>query len=136
MVVKVFADTNIIIDLIENRDFDRVSIASLFLKAENAEIEIYVSESVVTNALYITDLPEQINLLLKIVHTCCFKTETFQKGLLNIYKDKEDAILYFGAMQNKMNYFITRNKKDFLKFAETTLPVLSPKEFLNKIKSQ
>jgi predicted nucleic acid-binding protein len=136
MVVKVFADTNIIIDLIENRDFDRVSIASLFLKAENAEIEIYVSESVVTNALYITDLPEQINLLLKIVHTCCFKTETFQKGLLNIYKDKEDAILYFGAMQNKMNYFITRNKKDFLKFAETTLPVLSPKEFLDKIKSQ
>ncbi len=136
MVVKVFADTNIIIDLIENRDFDRVSIASLFLKAENAEIEIYVSESVVTNALYITDLPEQINLLLKIVHTCCFKTETFQKGLLNIYKDKEDAILYFGAMQNKMNYFITRNKKDFLKFAETTLPVISPKEFLDKIKSQ
>lgn len=136
MVAKVFADTNIIIDLIENRDFDRASIASLFSLAENAEIEIYISESVVTNALYVTNLPEQINLLLKIVHTCCFKTETFQKGLLNMYKDKEDAILYFGAIQNKMDYFITRNKKDFLKFTETTLPVLSPKEFLDKIKSK
>ncbi len=133
MVVKVFTDTNIIIDLIENRDFDRASIASLLSLAENAEIEIYISESVVTNALYITNLPEQINLFLKIVHTCCFNTESFQKGLLDIHKDKEDAVLYFGAIQNKIDYFITRNKKDFLKFATTTLPVLSPKKFLDKI---
>lgn len=136
MVVKVFVDTNIVIDLIENRDFDRVSISNLFLLAENAEIEIYISESVITNALYITKLPNQIDLLLKIVNACCFKIETFQKGLLDIYKDKEDAILYFGALQNKMDYFITRNKKDFLKFAETSLPVLSPKEFLDNIKSK
>jgi predicted nucleic acid-binding protein len=136
MVVKVFVDTNIVIDLIENRDFDRVSISSLFLLAENAEIDIYISESVIINALYISNLPEQINLLLKIVHTCCFKTETFQKGLLDIHKDKENAILYFGALQNKIDYFITRNKKDFLKFSTTALPVFSPKEFLDKIKSE
>jgi predicted nucleic acid-binding protein len=136
MVVKVFADTNIIIDLIENRDFDRASISSLFLLAEQAEIEIFISESVITNALYITNLPEQINLVLKIVHTCCFKIESFQKGLTSFYKDKEDAILYFGALQNKVDYFITRNKKDFAKFSVSALPVLSPKEFLDKYKGQ
>lgn len=136
MVVKVFADTNIIIDFIENRDFERDSISTFFLLAENAEIEIYISESVITNALYITNLPEQLNLVLKIVRTCCFKIETFQEGLSSMYKDKEDAILYFGALQNKMDYFITRNKKDFVKFSTSALPVLSAKEFLDKFKSE
>ncbi len=136
MVVKVFADTNIIIDFIENRDFERDSISTFFLLAENAEIEIYISESVITNALYITNLPEQLNLVLKIVRTCCFKIEAFQEGLSSMYRDKEDAILYFGALQNKMDYFITRNKKDFVKFSTLALPVLSAKEFLDKFKSE
>ncbi len=136
MVVKVFADTNIIIDFIENRDFERDSISTFFLLAENAEIEIYISESVITNALYITNLPEQLNLVLKIVRTCCFKIEAFQEGLSSMYKDKEDAILYFGALQNKMDYFITRNKKDFVKFSTPALPVLSAKEFLDKFNSE
>ncbi len=130
MAIKAFADTNIIIDFIENRDFDRLSVNKFFLAAEEGDPDIYVSESVITNSLYITGLDKQISLLLKIVKTCCFRIETLQMAMAGNYKDKEDAILYFGALQNKMDFFITRNKKDFLPFATPALPIVSPKELL------
>jgi hypothetical protein len=89
-----------------------------------------VGESVITNSLYITGLDKQISLLLKIVKSCCFRLETLQLALAGNYKDKEDAILYFGALQNKMDFFITRNKKDFTLFATPALPLVSPRELL------
>ncbi len=133
MRIKAFVDTNIVIDLIENRDFERSSIATLFAKAENKEIDLFVSETVIVNALYITNLSEQLLLLLKIVDVIFINTTALNLGLSGNYKDKEDAILYFGALQNKLDYFITRNKKDFSSFALPTMPVLTAKEFLKKI---
>lgn len=132
MRIKAFVDTNIVIDLIENRDFERSSIATLFSKAENKEIDLFVSETVIVNSLYITNLSEQLLLLLKIVDVIFINTTALNLGLSGNYKDKEDAILYFGALQNKLDYFITRNKKDFASFALPNMPVLSAKEFLKK----
>jgi predicted nucleic acid-binding protein len=133
MRIKAFVDSNIVIDLIENRDFDKKSIATLFTKAENNEIDLYVSESVIINALYVTGLDEQLLLFLKLVQVVCINSTALQLGLSGNYKDKEDAILYFGALQHKIDYFLTRNKKDFAAFALPIMPVVSAKEFLEKI---
>ncbi len=51
---------------------------------------------------------------------------------LEKYKDTEDGILYLLASKAKMNYFITRNVKDF-NFLFPSLPVLSPTNFLKEI---
>ena len=48
------------------------------------------------------------------------------------YGDKEDGLLYFLALKAKMNYFITRNVKDFT-FLFPSLPVMSPTNFLKEI---
>ncbi|CAN5193371.1 hypothetical protein BH20BAC1_BH20BAC1_08900 [soil metagenome] len=51
---------------------------------------------------------------------------------LEKFKDKEDGLLYFLAVNEKMNYFITRNVKDFT-FTNPSLPVMTPTRFLNEI---
>ncbi len=51
---------------------------------------------------------------------------------LEKYKDTDDGLLYFLASKAKMNYFITRNVKDFI-FLFPSLPVLSPTNFLKEI---
>lgn len=134
MAIKVFADTNIVIDLIENRDFEREAVQNIFNMAEQEEIQVYVSETVITNSLYITGLAEQLNRLLKIVKVCCIKKSAMQAALNGNIKDKEDAILYFGAIENDMDYFVSRNVKDFKPFTQKQLPVVTARQFLNAIK--
>ncbi|MEO6453080.1 MAG: PIN domain-containing protein [Ginsengibacter sp.] len=133
MALKVFTDTNIIIDFIEQRPFDLAHVNKIFNSAEDNNIDIIVSESVITNALYITRLKNQIIKLLQIVTVVCIDTETCKNALRSTFKDKEDGILYYGAFKGKADYFIRRNKKDFLNFSLSQLPVISPKELMDKI---
>lgn len=130
MALKLFADTNIIIDLIEQRPHDIASVNKIFKASEENRVEIFVSESVLINALYVTGLDQQLYHLIPLVHLITISRSAFQKALLSSFKDKEDAILYYGALENKMNNFITRNVKDYKKHSVADLPVLSPTEFL------
>lgn len=130
MSIKIFADINIVIDLIENRDYKKEEVKSIFLLAEQGDIDLYISESVITNTLYITGLGSQLLLLLNFVHSCCISKAAIQTALAGNYRDKEDAILYFGALHNNMDYFITRDIKDFRQFAQKGLPVVTPRQFL------
>jgi predicted nucleic acid-binding protein len=133
MAIKIFADTNIIVDLIEQRPFDLASIHKIVKMAESGEIEIYVSETVITNALYITKLPGHVEKTLDFVKVICIGHNCFQKALRSSFKDKEDAILYFGALNEKLEYFITRDTKDFLNHTVAQLPVMNATAFLKKI---
>ena len=51
--------------------------------------------------------------------------EAFEKG----WKDFEDCVQVTIAQNNKMDYIITNNKKDYV---NSSLPVLSPQEYLMK----
>ncbi len=100
---------------------------------ENNDIKGFVSESVITTALYVTALPEHIVRLLNIITVICIDTNTIKNALKSSFTDKEDGILYYGALDKKMDYFITRNKKDFNKYSLKQLPVLSSKELIRTI---
>src|SRR5579875_3071680 len=132
MVLNACADTNIIIDFIEQRPHDISSVNKIFKAAEENKIELFVSESVLINALYITELEQQIYHLLPLVNFISISKNAFQKALTSSFKDKEDAILYYGALENKMNFFVTRNIKDFKRYSLVDLPVVSPMEFVRK----
>jgi predicted nucleic acid-binding protein len=134
MATKAFVDTNIVIDLIENREFEREAVHSIFNMAEQEQIQVFVSETVITNSLYITGLSEQLARLLKIVKVCCIKKPSMNAALTGNFKDKEDAILYLGALENDMDFFITRNIKDFKQVAQKQLPVVTAKQFVNTVK--
>ena len=133
MPLKVFADTNIIIDFIEQRPFDIGNVNSLFESAENKVLSVLISESVITNALYVTGLNAQITQLLNIVNVICIDEDTLRNAMNSSFKDKEDGILYYGAFKSKADYFLTRNKKDFYNYSLKQLPVVTPKELTDKL---
>ena len=89
---KVFADTNIVIDFIEQRPHDISSVNKIFKAAEENKIELFVSESVLVNALYISELEQQIYYVLPLVNFISISKNAFQKALSSSFKDKEDAI--------------------------------------------
>jgi predicted nucleic acid-binding protein len=134
MALKIFTDTNIVIDFLEQRPFELNYVNQIFELAENNEITVLVSESVITNALYLTELNHQIERLINIVSVICIDTGTFKNAMKSSFKDKEDAILYYGALQQRVDYFVTRNKKDFLKHSLKQLPVTGAKELINTIR--
>lgn len=133
MVPKIFTDTNIIIDFIEQRPFELIYVNKIFESAENNDITILVSESVITNALYITRLNAQILKLLNITTVLCIDSDALKTAIRSNFKDKEDGILYHNAFRGKADYFVTRNKKHFTNYTFKQLPVIGPKELFNKI---
>lgn len=130
MAPKLFADTNIFIDFIAQRPFQLNYTNAIFSNAENMQLTILITESVIINGLYITGRKEEIKKALLLVNLISISKTYLLRALNSEFRDKEDAILYYGAIENKADYFVTRNKKDFIKYANSFLHVLSPKEFL------
>ncbi len=135
MAYKIFLDTNILIDFIEQRSFDKEAVNELFKMAEKNDIEIFISESVITTALYVTKNTAQIERVLKIASVICIKETEIRTALSSNFKDKEDAILYYGSLHSKVDFFITRNEKKFAKNSFAQLPVMNAKALLAKIKA-
>lgn len=135
MVPKVFTDTNIFIDFIAQRPFQLNYTNDIFRRAEGMQLTLLVSESIIINGIYVTERIEEIKKALLLVNIICASKTYMLRALNSEFRDKEDAILYFAAMENKADFFITRNKKDFIKNANPLLPVLTPKEFAELIKS-
>jgi predicted nucleic acid-binding protein len=136
MVNKIFLDTNIVVDLLLRRNYELDAIEEIFRLDEKEKIDLYISESIVTTTFYIArkhkvDTLSFMREICKAVNVIPFSKDILYFPLEK-YKDTEDGILYFLAYKAKMNFFITRNVKDF-KFLFPSLPVLSPANFLKEI---
>lgn len=137
MAYKIFLDTNIIVDLFMERNFELDAIDEIIKLSENGLIDIYISESIITTTFYILRKEKKIDALSAFRELCkIINVIPFSKDILYFpiekYSDKEDGILYFLASKAKMDYFITRNVKDFI-FLLPSLPVMSPTNFLKEI---
>jgi predicted nucleic acid-binding protein len=135
MANKIFLDTNILIDYIRERAYELNAIKEIFHLGEIGKIDLYISESIITTTFYILQ-KEKIDALSIFREICKTVNVTpFAKDILYYplekYKDTEDGILYFLASKAKMNYFITRNIKDFV-FTLPSLPVITPTHFLKE----
>lgn len=137
MAYKIFLDVNIIIDLLMERKQELDAINEIFNLAGKDIISLYISESIIANAFYILRKEKRIDTLSVLREMCkTINIIPFSKDILYYpiekYNDKEDGLLYFLALKGKMNYFITRNVKDFV-FLFPSLPVMSPTNFLKEI---
>ena len=134
---KIFLDTNILIDILAERNFELASIYKIIGLSEREFVDIFLSESVITNVFYVLRKEKRIQTLPALREIC--KTANlipFSKDILYYplekFKDIEDGILYFMAAKAKMDYFITRNIKDFT-FLFPSLPVVTPSDFIKRI---
>ena len=136
--MRLFLDTNVMLDLLGERDPFYVSAAKIATLADKRSLQIVVSAlSYATISYFLTkyDGPEKTKDKLrkfKVISEICELDEVIiEKGLNSDFSDFEDSLQYFSALQTECDIIITRNGKDFKK---SEIPVMSPEEFLNSIK--
>lgn len=132
--VKIFLDTNVILDLLGKRE-PFYEDAKLFLNLHsNGLARLQIAESSLGNLYYLAfnvyKLEYSEFTLSEFITVCDILSagkEVIYKSLNSNFKDKEDALQYYTALVNRCDFLITRDKKDF-KYADE-IPVTSPKEF-------
>jgi len=134
--MRIFIDTNILIDLLIKRLPSYSSVARIFDIALKQKDTIVISNLSIVNAHYvvkkITGVQESsLRIALNNICTTCeiasFTPSITIKSLISEFKDFEDATQYFCALENGCDLIVTNNKKDFKLSA---LPVMNAIEFL------
>ena len=121
--ISVFADTNILIDLLADRPpFSKFAI-ELFDRAEKGEVKLFTSSHSIATTHYLlkkyipeVELREILLSLLDYITVIPVDLAIIRKGLLSKHKDFEDAIQIFAANSiDNLSFLVTRNLKDFKK---------------------
>jgi len=105
-----------------------------------SEIELHTSSLVIANIHYFIKKVEnhkkaiaKIEKLLQFIRVLSVSEKEIQEAIKSNFKDFEDAIQNFTALNSKVDVLVTRNIKDF---KLSSLPILTPTEFLAKIETQ
>ncbi|WP_301922363.1 PIN domain-containing protein [Ferruginibacter sp.] len=108
MTVKVFLNTNIIIDFFDPTRLELQKVVSVISAIENDELESYLSESVLNTAAYIfrkqysvNSLREILSHLLSFTRIISCTNDLYNRSLSLSGNDIEDAILYQLALEKK-----------------------------------
>ena len=131
---KVFVDTDIVLDLLGNREPFYSHSAQLFSEADKGKIRIHVSSLTFSNLNYILSRQYSVDQarkkLLKfktLVTVLSVTDKVVELTLSSDFKDFEDGLQYFTAIENNLKTLLTRNLKDY-KTADIT--VMTAEQFL------
>jgi hypothetical protein len=142
MAYRVFADTNVYLDVLLQRGDEWQSARDMFLLAENGAIEVFSSSSSLINLMYLmnTYKLKRDNVVAHMFAVLNFTklvnpdNVTFEIALSSQFKDLEDAVQYYTALEvSGVSYFVTSNIKDY-KFSIDVLPVVTPRVFMSNFK--
>ncbi|MCW6037010.1 PIN domain-containing protein [Spirulina subsalsa FACHB-351] len=135
--MKILIDTNIVLDLILEREPFIESAIALFEQIERGNLEAYIAATSITNIFYIIRKTEgrevalaAITQLLRGLRFCAVNRQTVETALSLGLKDFEDSIQLACAIGNQLDGIVTRDRKDFV---GSSLPIYSPTELLNEI---
>ena len=136
--LKVFIDSDIILDLLLEREGFYEYAALIFENSEKGNIYVFTSSISIANISYIIrkeiknskKVKEYIKNLIEFIHILSVEESTIQEALETDFLDFEDSIQYITAVQNQMDYILTRNKKDY---KTSSIKVYDSKEFYEKI---
>jgi len=136
--MRLFLDTNVMLDFLGERDPFYVSAAKIATLADKRSLQIIVSAlSYATISYFLTKYDglektkDKLRKFKVISEICELDEVIIEKGLNSEFSDFEDSLEYFSALRAECDIIITRNGKDFKK---SEIPVMSPDEFLNSIK--
>lgn len=132
---RILVDTNIIIDLLTKRKEFYIPASELFTLADKKEIKLAISSLTFANTFYMIskelndkkakEILRKFKLLVKVLP---MDDKIIDLSLNSDFKDFEDAIQYYTAIENNLEIIITRNLKDF-KLAK--IPVMTAENYLN-----
>lgn len=131
---RVFLDTNILIDYIQDREGGDDA-KQLLLRGRDGEVELYASFLTFANIAYIlngkVDIYELFAMLTSIITVLPMDNDQLQNALAQRVRDFEDMLQYQCAKAANCEYIISGNKKHFKDFCE--LPLMTANEILTEI---
>lgn len=132
--MKVFVDTNILIDYVCRREPFFLHAKALFAFGYLGKSQIAVSALSIVNSIYIgrkygsETLKLKLSALSHLIEVVDISATSVLQTLNTDWKDYEDALQYSSALSCGADCIITRNKKDF---ELSTLPVYTAEEYMN-----
>ena len=116
---KVFLDTDVILDLLTEREPHFKPAVELFLKIQDKTIMAYTAPVAIANIFYILnkhfDRKKAIQSLVKLkslIKVLNCGDRVIELALSSDFTDFEDSIQYYTALENGIDILITRNIKD------------------------
>lgn len=133
---NIFVDTNIVIDLLAKREPFNKEAQDLFTLGDKNEVNLFISSLTFANAYYSivrhhkeVDAKKYLSKFKVLVTILSLEDKAIELALASDFKDFEDGLQYFTAMDNEADVIITRNKKDF---ANAKIPVMTAEEYLSR----
>lgn len=133
---KIFIDTDIILDLFAKREPFNKAVIVLFTLVEKNKLQAFTSPVVFSNLFYIMtkfktrkfahSTLRKLRLLLSIIQV---DEKVIDLALNSDFKDFEDAIQYYAAKLNNLEFIITRNVKDF---SSKDITLLTADDFIER----
>ncbi len=135
--INILLDTNIILDLLAAREPFYAEAAELFSLADKKSIKLSVSALSFANIHYILSKfinDQEARKILRnfkvIVSVLPLDEKIVDLALNSDFKDFEDSIQYFTAIENAQKLIVTRNKSDF---KHSKIPIMKAGEFINSL---
>ena len=136
---KLLIDTNIVLDLLAKRSPFYQSAAQIFTLADKNKINLTVSSLTFANTNYVLtqlksakearDILRKFKILVRILS---LNDKIIDLALNNeSFKDFEDGLQYYSAIENNQDIIITRNLRDY---KGAKIPVMTAEEYLTSTK--
>lgn len=135
---KLFIDTNVLIDVVTNRNQPHVIFSQrLFAEAYRGNIELYVLSLSFVTTVYVArryhlsekETKRTLRNLSSFMHVVGLSKEEVLTMLDTEWNDYEDALQNSAALNVNAEYIITGNVSDF---TESSLKVLTPQQYLSE----
>lgn len=138
--MRILFDTNIVLDVLLDREPFSSAAAKLFSKVESGEISGYVCATTITTIHYLArkvigadSAIEEINKLLKLFEVAPVNRAVLDSALSSDFQDFEDAVLHESATYREAQGIVTR---DLAGFKGSKINVYSPEELLLLLESK
>ena len=139
--MRAYVDTNILVDLVLSRQEFLPDAQRVFALGYAGEAQLVVSALSFVNTVYLGrkykfpmgDVLSKLRMIADFVDVADLSGQNVVDMLNSGWRDYEDATQHRSAIDEQADFIVTRNKKDF---KASTLPVLTPLEFFNRIDSK
>ncbi len=130
--MKVLFDTNVVLDLLLDREPWAVTAAQLFSRVERGSLEGYLCATTVTTVHYLAtkavgskQARAEIRKLLALCAVAPVDQRVLQRAVELDFSDFEDAVIHEAARRMSVEVVVTRDLQGFKK---ATITILSPEE--------
>ncbi len=138
--MRILFDTNVVLDVLLDREPFSSTAAKLFSKVETGEITGYVCATTITTIHHLTSKVirvdsaiEVINKLMMLFEVAPVNRAVLDAALSSGFKDFEDAVVHESGVYKEAQGIVTRDSDGFKK---SQINIYSPEELLLMLESK